>query len=190
MRMAVLRCDFIADKRRQHGIGFLLNSTRLPNLPNLPASENLRQILIKAPQKGLQLHFFPVTSLQSLWRRSGCWESMKNSSPSLSQHRCLLLSPGHPPPSPGSDQWPQEAAPVTSCCCLAGARRHNTPAAASCLYTRQEKKYFVNIGRKFYVYFKMFKLFQNNKSRYISRFLGYYSCCMFPTNIISMICVA
>ena len=34
--------------------------------PNLLASKNIKQILIKAPEKGLQLHFLPLTS-HLLW---------------------------------------------------------------------------------------------------------------------------
>ena len=30
--------------------------------PNLVVSKNIKQILIKAPEKGLQLHFLPLTS--------------------------------------------------------------------------------------------------------------------------------
>ena len=60
-------------------------------LPNLLASKNLKQILIKAPEKGLQLPSLSLISVVDVLVADRA-QSMKNSSPSLSQPSCLLLS--------------------------------------------------------------------------------------------------
>ena len=80
------------------GFFYILQLFRKWLLYNLLLSRNLKQILIKVPQKGVQLHFPPLTSVQPdlLWSLTEHEKFLSL----LSQPSCLLLSGATKTPPP------------------------------------------------------------------------------------------